>query len=159
MDEVSTALIAIVLRPESHGEITLSSADPKDAPVIDFKFFDKPADLTTLAKGVRIARQLLESDHFAPYRGKELLPGSQVRDQAGIEDFIRRNSNTVFHPVGTCRMGDGPETVVGSDLKVKGVQGLRVADASVMPTLIGGNTNAPTIMIAEKIADTIRTSG
>ena len=149
------ALIAIVLRPESHGNITLGSSDPRDAPVIDFKFFDDSSDLSTLFKGVRIARQLLESDHFAPYRGEEILPGSQVRDQAGIEDFIRKNSSTVFHPVGTCRMGDGPECVVGSDLRVKGFHGLRVADASVMPTLIGGNTNAPAIMIGEKASDMI----
>ena len=95
---------------------------------------------------------------FAPFRGEEVLPGADVRDEAGIVEFIRRKAESIYHPVGTCRMGreNDPATVVDPHLRVKGVDGLRVVDASVMPRLVGGNTNAPTMMIAERAADLIR---
>jgi choline dehydrogenase len=147
------ALIAIVLRPESRGSVSLKSADPKDAPLIDLGFFADESDVTTLVKGVQIARQLLQSAPFDPYRGEEFAPGPQSRSEADLAEFVRNNAVTVFHPVGTCKMGQGPDAVVDAELKVHGLSGLRVVDASVMPTLIGGNTNAPAIMIAEKAAD------
>jgi choline dehydrogenase-like flavoprotein len=147
------ALIAIVLRPESRGTLELASADPRDAPLTDPHFLEHPYDIETLVKGIRIARTMLESEPFAPYRGKELNPGRHVETDEQLRRFARENFVTVFHPVGTCRMGPGQDAVVDAELKVHGLASLRVVDASVMPTLIGGNTNAPAIMVAEKAAD------
>jgi choline dehydrogenase-like flavoprotein len=149
------ALIAIVLRPESRGTLELASADPRDAPLIDPHFLEHPYDTETLVKGIRIARTMLESEPFAPYRGKELNPGRHIETDEQLRRFARENFVTVFHPVGTCRMGPGPDAVVDRQLKVHGLDGLRVVDCSIMPTLIGGNTNAPAIMVAEKAADMI----
>jgi choline dehydrogenase-like flavoprotein len=148
-------LIAILLRPESRGHVSLQSADPKAPPVIEYNVFDEPEDLETLARGVEIAREVLRSRFFDPVKGEEIAPGAHVRDREGVKSFIRRTCDTVFHAVGTCRMGVEPDCVVGPDLKVHGIEGLRVADASIMPTLIGGNTNAPAIMIGEKASDLI----
>jgi len=148
------ALIAIVLRPESRGSIALASADPRAAPQIDLGFFRSAGDVDTLVRGLRIAREMLQSDPFTPYRGAEIAPGDKVQTESDWADFARQNAVSVFHAVGTCRMGpEGPETVVAPDLRVHGVDGLRVVDASVMPTVVAGNTNAPAIMIAEKAAD------
>ena len=149
------ALIAIVLRPDSKGQVRLTSADPCADPEIDFNFLGDGRDVDCLVKGVEMARTLLDSPHFDPYKGEELSPGKGVSTRDGLAEFIRQNCVTVFHPVGTCAMGLGADSVVGPDLKVHGFEGLRVVDASVMPTLIGGNTNAPAIMIAEKAADMI----
>jgi len=147
------ALIAIVLRAESRGTVEPASADPRDNPLIDPHFLEEDDDVETLVKGVKIARTMLQSKPFAPYRGEELKPGMEVRTDDEWRKFVRENFVTVFHPVGTCRMGPDAGAVVDAELKVHGVEGLRVVDASIMPTLIGGNTNAPAIMIAEKAAD------
>ena len=149
-------LITVPLRPKSRGAVTLSGPSPDAPPVIDPRFFSDPADLTLMLRGVRLARHLLEAPAFAPYRGKELSPGAAVVSDEALEAYIRAASATVFHPVGTCRMGPDAAAVVDPELRVRGVEGLRVVDASIMPTLIGGNTNAPVIMIAEKAADMIR---
>lgn len=105
---------------------------------------------------VRLSREVLAQPAFKPFRGHEIFPGDEIRDRDGLIDFVRNKAETIYHPVGTCRMGSDPHSVVDPQLRVRGLQGLRVVDASVMPTLVGGNTNAPVIMIAEKAADLIR---
>jgi choline dehydrogenase-like flavoprotein len=144
-----------LLRPKSRGTIALASPDPAAAPVIDHRFFTDPDDMRTLVAGIRIALGILEAPAFASYRKKELFPGEGKRSDAEIEQACRDHMGTVYHPVGTCKMGRDEMAVVGPDLRVHGIEGLRVVDASIMPTLVGGNTNAPTIMIAEKAAGLI----
>jgi len=148
-------LMTIVLRPESRGEVRLASADPAADPVIDPQFFSRPEDVDTMVRGLRIGRRLLSAPAFDPYRGVETDPGEAVTTEGEWQDFARRTASTGFHPVGTCKMGNDPEAVVDAQLRVHGVAGLRVADASIMPTLVGGNTNGPSIMIGEKAADMI----
>ncbi len=143
-----------VLRPKSTGEVGLNSHDPMDAPRIDPKYLSEAEDLEVLVKGIRMTRDIMESPELASYR-KEILHDFD-RDDEGIKKAIRERAETVYHPVGTCKMGQDGMAVVGADLKVHGIEGLRVVDASVMPSLISGNTNAPTIMIAEKASDIIR---
>ncbi|HEY9596681.1 MAG TPA: GMC oxidoreductase, partial [Cyanophyceae cyanobacterium] len=109
-----------------------------------------------LTKGVKLARKIAQMSALEPFRGEELLPGSQVQQDEDIHKFIRNTAETLYHPVGTCKMGNDAMSVVNSRLQVHGVQGLRVVDASIMPSIVGGNTNAPTIMIAEKAADLIK---
>jgi choline dehydrogenase len=104
---------------------------------------------------VRLSREILNQPAFKPFRGHEIYPGNEVTSRAGLIDFIRAKAESIYHPVGTCRMGSDEQSVVDPSLRVRGIEGLRVIDASVMPTLIGGNTNAPTVMIAEKAADLI----
>jgi len=149
------ALIAIVLRPKSRGTVELASADPSHAPLIDPHFLEESPDLDLLVKGIRLARAMLRSEPFDPYRGEELNPGEAIQSDEEMRRFARDNFVTVFHPVGTCAMGPDASAgaVVDPQLRVHGLERLRVVDASVMPTLIGGNTNAPAIMIAEKAAD------
>ncbi len=143
------------LRPKSAGRLTLASRDPLVAPRIDPGFYTHPDDLETMVKGFRIARGISESPLLDPYRGKELFTAGAASDDE-IRAVLRRRSDTIYHPVGTCRMGVDAMAVVDPQLRVHGVAGLRVVDASIMPTLIGGNTNAPTIMIAERASDLIR---
>jgi choline dehydrogenase len=149
-------LSAILLRPESRGEITLSSAAPEDKPLINPKFFSAKADLQTLTKGLSIARKICDSNEFDTYDGAEFLPGKDVTTESQIHDYILDTSQTIFHPVGTCKMGHDDMAVVDERLRVRGINGLRVIDASIMPTIVSGNTNAPAIMIAEKAADMIK---
>jgi choline dehydrogenase-like flavoprotein len=149
-------LITIVLRPKSRGSVRLASADPQAPPRIDPQFFSDSADVSLMTRGLRLGRRLLDTEAFAPVRGAEWLPGPDVQTDAALEDYVRQQSVTVFHPVGTCRMGPDAGAVVDPQLRVRGVEGLRIVDVSIMPTLIGGNTNAPAIMIAEKAADMIR---
>ena len=144
-----------VLRPHSTGEVFLRSADPMDAPGIDPRFLSDGRDLETLVKGARLTRSILEAEPMRAYRHRELYTRPDMTD-AEWEQHVRSRADTVYHPVGTCKMGVDDMAVVDPQLRVHGLQGLRVVDASVMPTLIGGNTNAPTIMIAEKAADMIR---
>ncbi len=144
------------LRPHSRGTVTLESADPLVAPAIDPGFLSDPRDLETTIKGARMARAILQAPALAPYRDKELFGLHNGMSDATWESHIRARADTIYHPVGTCRMGVDEMAVVDPALRVRGLEGLRVVDASVMPTLIGGNTNAPTIMIAEKAADMIR---
>ena len=153
-------LHACGLRPRSRGRIRLASASAGDKPLIDAAYLSDAEgfDLKVMVEAVRLSREILAQPAFAPFRGEEVLPGANVRDEAGIIEFIRRKAESIYHPVGTCRMGraNDPATVVDPQLRVKGVDGLRVVDASVMPRLVGGNTNAPTMMIAERAADLIR---
>jgi choline dehydrogenase-like flavoprotein len=123
-------------------------------PRIDPNFLAEPADLDGLVAGFKLTRRILEAPALAPYRGRELLTANVQSDEQIIED-IRNRADTIYHPVGTARMGRDDGAVVDRELRVHGMTGLRVVDASIMPTLIGGNTNAPTIMIAEKAAEMI----
>lgn len=144
-----------VLRPKSRGSVGLTSGDPMAPPRIDPQFLSDPKDLSTLIRGVRKTRQIMQTPPLQGYIHKELFIEGEP-DDAALEQHIRARSDTIYHPVGTCRMGQDEMAVVDPELKVRGMEGLRVVDASVMPRLIGGNTNAPTIMIAEKAADLIR---
>jgi len=140
-----------VLRPFSRGEVGLASADPLAAPRIDPKFLSDERDLATLLKGAKLTRSILEAPALAAFRDRPMfLKGGE--SDAELSASIRARADTVYHPVGTCRMGSDDRAVVDPHLRVRGIENLRVVDASVMPTLIGGNTNAPTIMIAEKAA-------
>ncbi|ESS72263.1 L-sorbose 1-dehydrogenase [Methyloglobulus morosus KoM1] len=150
------ALTAYVNRPASRGEVTLSSSDPLDRPRINPGYFSDPDDLRCLVAGVRWNLKILYGQAFDDIRGIELSPGINTRDDDGLADFVRRTASTTWHPTTTCRMGCDATAVVDPALRVNGVSGLRVVDASVMPTIVSGNTNAPTIMIAEKAADLIR---
>ncbi len=144
-----------VLRPQSAGRVVLQSANPFAAPSIDPGFYTHSDDLEIMVRGFRITRGIMESPLLDPFRGKDLFT-ADVHTDDEIRDVLRRRSDTIYHPVGTCRMGIDAAAVVDPQLRVRGVTGLRVADASIMPTLIGGNTNAPTIMIGEKASDLIR---
>jgi choline dehydrogenase len=146
---------ACQLRPESRGTVRLSSADPFAAPVIDPRYLEAERDRETMRDAVRLVRKVIAQPAFDPYRGPEFAPGAHVQSDADIDGFIRTKGETIYHPVGTCRMGVDDKAVLDGALKVRGVDGLRVVDASSMPTLVGGNTNAPTIMVAEKAADMI----
>lgn len=148
---------ACMLHPRSRGSIRLKSADPNTKPAIRANYLSDSDgyDLRMLIEGVKLSREIFAAAPFDPYRGDEIFPGSAVQSDADITAFIRRKAETVYHPVGTCRMGADDDAVVDSELRVRGIGGLRVVDASVMPNLPGGNTNAPTIMIAEVAADLI----
>jgi choline dehydrogenase len=142
-----------VLRPESRGSVTRSG--PTGAPDIDLGLLRAPADLETLLRGVKLARKILQEQPMAQHGLTELVPGEGVQSDDALREAIRSHARTVYHPVGTCAMGTGPLAVVDPALKLHGMTGLRVVDASIMPTIISGNTNAPAIMIAEKAADMI----
>jgi choline dehydrogenase len=146
---------ACVLRPASRGMITLRSARPADPPRIQPRYLSESHDLEVLLEGIRISRAIIAAAPFARFRGRELFPGEGRAARADLEAIVRRKAETIYHPAGSCRMGGDADAVVDPELRVRGVEGLRVADASIMPRLIGGNTNAPTTMIAEKAADLI----
>lgn len=143
------------LRPESRGYISIKSADPLVAPIIQPNYLEAEEDRRALREGVKMAREIFAQEAFDPYRGPELMPGAHVMRDEQIDAFIRKTAETIYHPVGSAKMGKDTESVVDTSLRVYGVEGLRVVDASVMPSLVSGNTNAPTIMIAEKAADMI----
>jgi choline dehydrogenase-like flavoprotein len=149
-----------VLRPHSRGTVGIRSADPREAPVIDPRFLSDERDLDLLVQGGLAQQRIMESSAFAPVRGKMLYP-VKTGDKVAMAQDIRNRADTQYHPVGTCKMGpdSDPLAVVDAQLRVKGIAGLRVADASIMPTLVGGNTNAPSIMIGEKCAELIRAVG
>ena len=146
---------AYQLRPQSRGSVTLAGADPFTDPRIRPNYLSHETDRAVLRQGVRILRRVFDQAPFDPYRGEELAPGPDIQSDDEIDAWIRQTADTVFHPVGTCKMGTGADAVVDHQLKVRGVDGLRVADASVMPTIVGANTNAATIMIGEKASDMI----
>ncbi|GKX35522.1 MAG: choline dehydrogenase [Rhizobiaceae bacterium MnEN-MB40S] len=141
------------VNPESRGEITLRSANPSDAPRIQANYLQSDFDLRTMIAGIRMTREVIAQKSFDPYRGKELAPGPETASDADLEAWLRETAMTTFHPVGTCKMGTDPNAVVDARLKVRGIEGLRVADASIMPIISSGNTNAPAIMIGEKAAE------
>ncbi|HVF93068.1 MAG TPA: choline dehydrogenase [Sphingomonas sp.] len=145
------------LRPESRGRITIASADPLADPLIHANYLATPEDRRVMREAVRIGRDVAAQAALDAYRDVELAPGANVRTDDEIDAWIRRTAETIYHPVGTCRMGPADDllAVVDPDLRVRGIDALRVVDASVMPTLVSSNTNAPTIMIAERAADLI----
>ncbi|MEX3974966.1 GMC family oxidoreductase [Paraburkholderia caribensis] len=148
------SLHVCVLRPHSRGAVTLASSDAREAPVIDPAFLSDPRDLDLLVEGVRLSRRILDAPSLALCGGRELYTRHGQTD-AELRATIAAHADTIYHPVSTCRMGGDERSVVDTQLRVRGVTGLRVVDASVMPTLIGGNTNAPTVMIGERAADFI----
>jgi choline dehydrogenase len=143
------------MRPESKGHIHITAADPRLPPAINFNFLSSPIDAEITARAVRIARAVMTASAMAPLRVREIAPGTERNTDDEILDWVGRAAETTYHPVGTCKMGSDSMAVVDSRLRVHGVAGLRVADASIMPTLTSGNTNAPSIMIGEKAADMI----
>jgi choline dehydrogenase-like flavoprotein len=143
---------AVHLRPDSRGSVAIKSPDPMAPPAIRFNFLETQSDLAAMTAGVRMARKFSKQPALAPYVAEELLPGPAVNTDAEFEANIRENALSNLHPVGTCRMGPEGDTVVDPRLRVHGIAGLRVADAAIMPTVPGGNTNAPAIMIGEKAA-------
>lgn len=148
--------IAVAAVPHARGSIRLAGPDPETAPLIDPNYLGTESDVRRLIQGVRLAREIAATDAFAPWCGREVLPGPDTVDEAGLRRHVVRATSTYYHPVGSAAMGTGPESVVDPELRVHGLQGLRVADASVMPTIVSVNTNAATIMIGEKAADLIR---
>lgn len=146
---------AILLRPKSKGSVRVAARDANVPPQIDGAFFSDGRDLDVLLRGLKLGRRLLNAQPFERYKARELLPGSELQSDDALREFIRANSGTAFHPVGTCAMGRSSDSVVSPELRVHGIDRLRVVDASVMPSIVGGNTNAPTIMIAEKASDMI----
>jgi len=149
-------LLVYQLRPESRGEIRLKSADPMAAPAMYPNYLATETDRRCIVDGLKMGRDLLASLHMRPFVASEFVPGDAVRTDAELLDYARNFGGTVFHPTSTCKMGIDPMAVVDPQLRVYGLEGLRVADASVMPAVISGNTNAPTIMIGEKLADMLK---
>jgi choline dehydrogenase len=150
------AISPVSLYPKSRGSVTLASPDPHVPPAIDPALLSVPEDIEPLVRAIKLARRILGAPSFARYHATETAPGAAVTTDDQIAEFIRASSYTVHHQVGTCRMGEHPEAVVDSQLRLRGLEALRIVDASVMPRLIGGNTNAVVVMIAEKAADLIR---
>jgi choline dehydrogenase len=144
------------LRPQSRGFIALRSPDPLEPPAIQPRYLTGASDQQALAEGISLCRKVAQAKAFDPFRGRELYPGPEVQGEAAITDFIRAMAQTADHPVGICKMGNDPLAVVDAELRVYGLEGLRVVDASIMPTIVSGNTNAPTMMIAEKAADVMK---
>jgi choline dehydrogenase-like flavoprotein len=146
----------VLITPRSRGWVRLRSTDPSDKPRILTNSLSEPEDVAALVAGVKLAREIAACQPLAAARGIELFPGGGVLDDAELEADARRRVDLLYHPVGTCRIGTDDLAVVDPELRVRGVEGLRVVDASVMPVIPGGNTNAPTIMVAERAADLIR---
>jgi len=145
-----------LMRPRSLGHVKLRSADPKAPPSILFNYLQDPQDRDDLRTSVRLTREILAQPALAPFCGEEISPGPKAQSDAQIDAFVRQGVETCYHPVGTCRMGVAGDCVVDPECRVHGIEALRVVDASVMPAIVSGNTNAPTIMIAERASDLIR---
>ena len=141
------------LRPKSRGHIALKSADPLAAPRIQPNYLSHDDDIAELLAGLKLGRRIMASPAMRPYTaGAETEPGPHTTSDAQLIEFIRNQAETIYHPVGTCKMGADPLAVVDDRLRLHGIPNLRIADASIMPTIIGGNTNAPSMMIGEKAA-------
>lgn len=153
--EYGYSLHVCLLRPKSRGSLSLAGASPSLDPIINLNMLSHPQDMAALIEGVRRGREILRAPAMADCRGEEIFPGDDISERAALEEFIRRKANTIYHPVGTCKMGSDPMAVVDDQLRVHGIKRLRVVDASIMPTIVSGNTNAPSMMIAEKAADMI----
>ena len=145
-------LLPGVVRPHSTGSVTLNSADPFDKALVDPNYYGDPHDMELMKQSVAAAFAIAEQPAFAPYRGERYLPGPDVTTPEALENFIRDYTMTIYHPVGTCKMGHDALAVVDDTLRVHGIAGLRVADASIMPIIINGNSNIPTMVIGEKCA-------
>lgn len=156
IEKGGVTLNAAYTRPLSRGTVKLASSDPKDAPLIDPNYWSDPHDKEMSLNGLEIAREILSQAALKPFLFREALPGPDVKSRAELFEYACRLAKTSHHPVGTCRMGHGEMSVVGPDLKLHGIEGLRVCDSSIMPTISSSNTNAPTIMIGEKVSDMIR---
>jgi choline dehydrogenase len=150
------AINIVGLYPKSRGRVELASADPLAAPLVDPRLLSHADDVATLLRGFKLGRQISRAPSFARYSAHEVQPGTAAQDDPALIDYIRRAASTVHHPCGSCRMGSDGDAVVDPQLRVHGIEGLRVADASVFPSVVGGNTNAAIVMIAEKAADMIR---
>ena len=150
------AISIVGLYPKSRGSVRLASSDPAAAPLVDPQLLSHPDDVDTMLRGLKIGRQVTRAASFARYRALEVQPGQEAQTDAALIDYLRRAAATVHHPCGSCRMGPDALSVVDAQLRVRGIEALRVADASVFPRLVGGNTNAAVVMIAEKAADMIR---
>lgn len=149
-------LYSVLLRPKSRGTVSLAGPDLTAAPIIDPQFYSSGDDMEVMLRGLKEARRIVHAQSFQKYQPTELAPGAGAQSDADLEQYVRNNGSTIYHPVGTCKMGNDTMAVVDHRLRVKGISGLRVVDASIMPTICGGNTNAPTIMIGEKAADMIK---
>jgi choline dehydrogenase-like flavoprotein len=147
------ALSVVNLYPRSRGRVSLASPDPREPPVVDPNLLGDPEDLAPILRGLELSRRIIAAPAFARYRAVEVQPGPAVQDPEALADYVRRVALTVHHPVSSCRMGPDPNSVVDSQLRVHGIEDLRVADASVFPRVVGGNTNAVVVMVAEKAAD------
>jgi choline dehydrogenase len=145
----------VLLHPRSRGHVELRSSDPADKPRIFLNLLSEPEDFTVLRRGLREARRIYRSKPLGDYILDEIRPGADVQSDSELDDHIRKQARIVQHPVGTCSMGTGPEAVVDPQLRVRGVEGLRVIDASIMPEIVSGNTNAAAIMIGERGADLV----
>ncbi|WP_136618643.1 MULTISPECIES: GMC family oxidoreductase [Mesorhizobium] len=149
-------LNSYVLRPKSRGSVMLRSANPDDAAIVDPNFIADPDDLRTAGEGVRISREIMNQPALAKYIKREHFPGQEAKTQADFEAYARAFGRTSYHPTGTCKMGSDDMAVVDPQLRVRGLEGIRICDSSIMPSLVGSNTNAATIMIGEKASDLIR---
>ena len=147
------AISIVGIYPQSRGRISLASPDPRTPPNIDPNLLGVPEDIEPLVRGLALARRIASAAAFARYRAVEVAPGTAVAGESALADYVRRSAATVHHPVSSCRMGVGTDSVVDPALRVRGIEGLRVADASVFPSVVGGNTNATVVMIAEKASD------
>jgi choline dehydrogenase len=147
--------IGTQLRPLSRGRVTIASADPAQPPLIDPNYLSHPEDVRVLREGIRMARTIIAQPAFDDFRGSEYAPGADMQSDVDLDAYIRAMATSVYHPVGTCKMGSDPLAVVDKRLKVYGVEGLRVIDASIMPTIVSGNTFAASAMIAERAAQFI----
>jgi len=143
---------ACALRPESRGELTLKSSNPAEAPAMQPNYLSKRYDRNMMLECVKLSREIFAQESFAPYRDGEIFPGPEAQSEESVMEFVRNKAETIYHPIGTCKMGSDEMSVVDPQLRVRGLQGLSVVDCSIMPTLVSGNTNAPAIMIAEKFA-------
>ncbi|MBI5337826.1 MAG: GMC family oxidoreductase N-terminal domain-containing protein [Mycolicibacterium rufum] len=148
--------LAVATVPDARGSLRLAGPDPATPPLIDPNYLGVESDVRRMLHGLEVAREIAAAAPFTPWRAREVLPGPDVTDEAALRAFLASGTGTYYHPVGTCAMGTGPDAVVGPDLRVRGLTGVRVADASIMPRILPVNTNAAAIMIGEKAVDLLR---